>query len=99
MRVKAWSNGRGVYGIRVGAQNRAKFFDASWAEIEVELESEVHRFRLTDGFWRDCPEFRDRGAPILREWLRTHRTLNWPKGDPPAIELIPLAGNRFRLAN
>ena len=36
MRVKAWSNGKGVYGIRVGAQNRAEFFNANWEEIEVE---------------------------------------------------------------
>ena len=99
MRVKAWSNGKGVYGIRVGAQNRAEFFNANWEEIEVEVEGVVRRFRLTGGFWRDCPEFRDRGAPIIREWLRRHRTLNWPRRNPPEVELIPLVGNRFRLAD
>jgi hypothetical protein len=99
MRVTAWSNGKGVYGIRVGAKNRIAFFDASWEEIEVEIEGEVRRFRLTDGFWRDCPEFRDRGSPTIREWLRRHRTISWPKGRPPQIELIPLADNRFRLAD
>ena len=97
MRAKAWSNGKGVYGIRVGTQNRTEFFDKSWREIEVEIEGEVRRFRLTGGFWRDCPEFRDRGAPVIREWLRQYRTLEWPEREPPEVELIALGGNRFQL--
>jgi hypothetical protein len=97
MRVKGWKNGGGTYGIRVGSPNIRKYFDESWAEIEVEIEGKLHRFALTDGFRRHCPEFRDRGAPVIREWLRRYRTLDWPKGSPPSMLLIPLGGNRFRL--
>jgi hypothetical protein len=98
MDASAWSNGGGTYGIRVGFPNRHKFFDESWAEIEVEIDGVVQRFGLTDGFWHHCPEFRDKGAPVIREWLRRNRTLEWPKGNPPQAQLIPLGGNRFRLA-
>lgn len=52
MRVTGWSNGGGTYRIRIGSRNRAKFFDVNWAEIEVEIDSDVHRFALTDGFRR-----------------------------------------------
>jgi hypothetical protein len=98
MWASAWSNGKGTYGIRVGFPNRDEFFDERWAEIEVEIDGVAHRFGLSGGFWHRCPEFRDRGAPIIREWLRRHCALTWPKGSPPRVELIPLGGNRFRLA-
>ncbi|HZY90044.1 MAG TPA: hypothetical protein VFE78_34805 [Gemmataceae bacterium] len=97
MQASAWSNGGGTYGIRVGVTNRDEFFDKGWTEIEVEVEGRLYRFPLTDGFWNHCPEIRDSGAPVIREWLRHHQALNWPKGDPPQVELIPLGGHRFRL--
>ena len=97
MQVSAWSNGGGTYGIRVGIRNRERFFPASWTRIEVEIEGRFYVFRLTAGFRNRCPEFRDRGTPVVREWLRQHRTLDWPSGDPPRMELIPLEGNRFQL--
>jgi hypothetical protein len=97
MQVSAWNNGGDIYGIRVGFPNRAEFFDESWTEIEVEIDGQPYYFGLTDGFWNHCPEFRDSRHPAVREWLRRHRTLDWPKGYPPRLELIPLGGNRFRL--
>ena len=97
MQVRAWNDGGNTYGIRVGIPNRDAHFDATWTEIEVEIEGTFHRFSLTPGCWNHCPEFRDRGSPVIREWLRTHHVLDWPRGDPPQFELVPLAGNRFRL--
>ena len=40
MQASAWSNGGGVYGIRVGFPNRDKHFDKSWTEIELEIEGQ-----------------------------------------------------------
>ncbi len=100
MQASAWRGGStatSTYGIRVGAPNRDKFFSSDWNEIEVEVDGAFHTFALTEGFWHKCPEFRDRGGPILREWIRRNRTLAWDKGDPPKMELVPLGGNRFRL--
>ncbi len=99
MKASGWSNGQGTYGIRVGAANRRTFFDGDWNAVEVEIDDSVFTFGLTQGFWDDCPEIRDRGTPVIRNWLRRHHTLEWPKGYPPALELIPLGGNRFRLAS
>lgn len=98
MKATAWRGGNGgTYGIRVGLANRDEFFDSRWEHIDVEIDGTLHRFALTGGFWRHCPEFRDRGQPIIRNWLRRHGRLNWPKGRPPEFELVPLGTARFRL--
>ena len=97
MRVTAWSNGGSTYGIRIGVPNRRAFFDEAWSTIDIEIEGRPHTFELTGGFKRGCPEVRDRKSPVIREWLKRHHTLKWPKGRPPSFELVPLERNRFRL--
>lgn len=97
MRASAWSGGRSTFGIRVGAKNRDEFFDRRWTKIEVEINGKAHTFRLTPGFWHHCPEFRDSGGQVIQNWLRQHHTVDWPKGNPPRVELVPLGGDRFRL--
>ncbi len=97
MEAAAWSSGSGTFGIRVGAPNRALHFDRSWSEIEVEVEGRTHHFALTPGFWKKCPEFRDSGTTVIRDWLTQHYTTDWPTGHPPRVQLQPLGGNRFRL--
>jgi hypothetical protein len=105
MEVTAWRGGSAahpVYGIRVGLANRDRHFpppDDAGSEvvIEVEVDGLPHQFALTPGFWNKCPEFRDRGSPVIRNWLRRHHRLNWPKGEPPEVRLIRLGRNRFRL--
>lgn len=97
IKARAWNDGGSTYGIRVGVANREEFFDRSWTEIEVEIDGQFHRFALTPGFWRRCPEFRDRSRPLIREWLRRHRTLKWAHRNPPQVELLALGDGRFRL--
>ena len=95
MRVTAWNNGSEGYGIRVGESNREQYFDTSWSVIDVEIDGRVFQFRLADSFWRSCPEFRGKQ---IADWLRLRGLAHWPLGNPPALELTPLGGNRFRLA-
>jgi hypothetical protein len=106
MEVSGWFGGRskgsrdpaeGTFGIRVGMANRQRHFDPAWTEIEVEMDGRCEVFCLTPGFWRGCPEFRDRGTPRIREWLQRYRSLTWDRGRPPRMSLIPLGDNRFRL--
>ena len=106
MEASGWFGGRkkgsrdpaeGSFGIRVGMANRQRHFDPVWTEIEVEMDGRPEVFRLTSGFWRNCPEFRDSGSPRIREWLRRHRSLAWDRGRPPRMTLLPLGGPRFRL--
>jgi hypothetical protein len=97
MEVSAWSSGGSTYGIRVGTANRDRYFDPNWTAIEVEIEGEVHRFAVTPAFWKQCPEFRDSGGTVIRDWLQRHGTLDWPSGHPPQFQLLPLGGQRFRL--
>jgi hypothetical protein len=97
MIAKAWCNGNNHYGIRVGKPNRCQYFQKEWKFIEVEIDGRVHNFRLTDSFWRKCPEFRDRGSPVIREWLIQNNLHIWDKGKPPKVNLIPMDECKFRL--
>lgn len=97
MWASAWNDGKSTYGIRVGMPNRDKYFDPTWKGIDVEIEGKFHHFALTAGFWNHCPEFRDRGSSVIRDWLKANYTLDWPAGSPPRFELRSLGGNRFRL--
>lgn len=97
MQVSAWFGGPGTYGIRIGEPNRDKYFDHEWKTIQVDIDGCFHEFKLTPGFWNRCPEFRDSGGTIIRDWLHSHRTLDWPKGHPPKFELLPIGCGRFRV--
>lgn len=97
MEVSAWSSGSSTFGIRVGIPNRNQHFHRSWTEIEVEIDGKPHRFALTPGFWNKCPEFRDAGGTVIRDWLLRHNALEWTAGEPPRFQLLPLGAGRFRL--
>jgi hypothetical protein len=97
MQASAWNDGGNTYGIRVGFVNRSTYFDSTWSAVEVEIDQTWHTFALTKGFWNKCPEFRDRGTPVIRNWLSRHYSLIWLRGNPPRFELLSLGENRFRL--
>ena len=94
MEAKAWRGG--TYGIRVGRRNAEGYFSKRWANIEVDINGQLHSFALSATFWKDCPEFR--GA-VIKDWLSEQGLSPWPKGHPPKVELTPLGGNRFRLSS
>jgi hypothetical protein len=93
MEAKGWKGP--VYGIRVGKRNRAAYFDPAWPTIGVEIEGTLHECNLPPSFWRNCPEFR---SAEIHRWLHAHGLAPWPNRQPPALELTPLGGNRFRLS-
>ncbi|MDR2553386.1 MAG: hypothetical protein LBD31_09520 [Treponema sp.] len=94
MTVTAWSNGGGGYGIRAGKHNRDAFFNPSWKRIEVEIDGVLHTFKLTPGFWNDCPEFR---GSVIKEWLQRNHAVSWVKGKPPKFNLEAAGERRFHL--
>ena len=77
-------------------ENRNLCFNRAWNEIIVEIDGQLHAFAITQGFWNKCPEFRDRGSPVIRNWLQRHHSLEW-SGKSLRFELKPLDGNRFQL--
>jgi hypothetical protein len=97
MIVSAWSNGGGTFGIKVGAINRKKFFDRAWERIEVEIDGKLHKFQLTPGFWKGCPEFRDSGEKIIQGWLQRNYEISWAKYKPPQFILEKVCGQHFKL--
>ena len=97
MQVSAWRNGKNTYGISVGLPSRDRYFSREWTKIEIELDGRFYTFKLMPSFWRKCAEFRDSGEPIIGAWLNRHRSLDWSRGKPPKMELLPLGNGRFRL--
>jgi hypothetical protein len=97
MKVTPWNGGAQTYGIRVGIANRDRYFKRHWKIIQVEMDGQFSEFQLTSGFWHKCPEFRDRGTPVIREWLESRDALDWPNGKPPRFQLIEIGDARFRL--
>jgi hypothetical protein len=79
----------------VGRENAARYFKRTWTAIVVSLDGVWHTFPLTRTFWTTCPEFRGKA---IGAWFRRHGLAPWPDGKPPALVLIPIDSNRFRLA-
>lgn len=97
MNVSAWSKGKKQYGIRVGLLNRREYFDSNWREIIVLINDTPFTFSLTDGFWKEFTEFRDKGRPIKGQWLASQNLLNWPCGKPPQFIMKHIEDNHFAL--
>jgi hypothetical protein len=98
MKVTVWaSSEKKTLGIRVGKNNRDQFFSREWKEVFVDIDGTLHTFSLTNGFWNKCPEFRDRGKPVIKEWLMTSNLIEWRKGSPPRLILETVGEGRFRL--
>ncbi|MDE1206837.1 hypothetical protein [Tenacibaculum larymnensis] len=97
--VSAWNddkhNQRGNgYGIRVGVKGR-DFFEEKISEINLSIEnSSFFKVKITSGFWKDCPEFRDKR---IGKWLIENNFTFWKKGMPPKFYLTVLGNNQFLL--
>jgi hypothetical protein len=80
MNVTAWKGGRFenpsiAYGIRIGPEDRSRYFQPEWETIIVEIAGgSVVEATLTAGFWQDCPEVRH---PAFRDWFKSKRLIPW----------------------
>jgi len=105
MIVKGWNNGSpndetgAGYGIKIQYEDREEFFKKDWPSVIVELEGEGEvEVRLSKSFWRCCPELRRKeiGKWMLKKGIKKGNA-PWPKGNPPAFELVPIGNRKFRL--
>lgn len=100
MRAVGWSNGQPLptgagYGVRLSGHDRDEHFDPGWHEVIVDLDhGEVARVSLSKSFWRSCSELR---SAAIGRWLLQQRLAPWPRGEPPAMMLHHIVGNRFEL--
>ena len=99
--VTAWRNKKegGIYGVRLyGISEEELFhhFPITWmgAEIEIEMDGELHFYHMPKSFWAKCREFR---GIVFRDWLMKRGALDWPRGHPPTFELVKIGERRFRL--
>ena len=101
MKVIAWNNGDysptgAGYGLRLDPSDRDRIFDRSWKEVKLDVPTGAKSvaIKLAPSFWRDCPEVRNRE---IGKWLIASGHARWPRGSPPAFELVRLKENHFRL--
>lgn len=97
LQVCAWKGSNNNFGIRIGKKNRDRFFKKEWLSINVEIDGADYTFKLTKGFWKSCPEFRDPAivtqdssikSYIIKEWLKSNFEIPWKYRHPPKFKLI-----------
>jgi hypothetical protein len=99
MKSRGGVGGAGHFGLRVPLADREEFFDRRWSEIEVDVGGKFHTFAIRPNFWEAAPVIREReGHTVLRDWLQRKKVTDWKPGAPHQVQLVPLGGNRFRLA-
>lgn len=76
MVLSAWNSGT-TYGLRFGVYQT--LIDGKAITLKLEGGPTIE-LKVTDAFWRKCPEFRH---PEIREWFkRQGLRLPWPSGKP-----------------
>jgi hypothetical protein len=99
LKVGCWNDGKhnpsgNGYGIRVGVKGR-EYFEKNILKINLSIEnSEFFEVKITEGFWRNCTEFRDKR---IGEWMIKNNFTPWKKGEPPKFNLTVLPNNKFHL--
>jgi hypothetical protein len=99
IKVSSWNDGKhnpngNGYGIRVGVKGR-NYFEKDVSIIKLSIEkSEFIDIKITDGFWRNCTEFRDKR---IGEWLIKNSFAPWKKSENPKFILSVLNNNQFHL--
>jgi hypothetical protein len=99
LKVSSWNDGKhnpngNGYGIRVEKKGR-EYFNKNDSIIKLSIENaEFINIKITDGFWKNCPEFRDKR---IGEWLIENKFAPWKKGNTPKFSLSILKNNQFLL--
>jgi len=85
----------GTYGLRFGTL-RHTLVEGRPATLELRLEGgESFAAKLTDGFWRHCPEVRHRA---IRDWMIAQGiSMPWPLGNSPRFPVERIGKNIFHV--
>jgi len=96
--VSAWNNGKRFptgrgYGLRLGVNRQAVRHAAK--QVTLQLGDGVpFEVRVTDGFWRHCPELRH---AEIGQWFLSLGLLRWPIGKPHRFTMTPVGQDYFRV--
>lgn len=98
IKVSSWNDGKhdsrgNGYGIRVGKKNRHLFKNFEDFELSIE-ENNSFKVVLTNGFWNNCPEFRNIN---IGKWMIQNKFAPWEKGKNPKFTLSKINEKKFRL--
>jgi hypothetical protein len=100
-----WSGG--MPGIRIGKDDRERFFSVDKPSIDLVIDERLCRVELSDNFWTTCPEIRvavdGTGKNRLTEWIKKNGLLP-PKDSKKArgvtdrvVMVVVVPEQRFRV--
>ena len=105
MIVTAWKNGNAstsssgaLYGVKLAADDRDRYFRRDWETIELELEGYAQVVKVNvakPSFWNST--CRELIHSEIGRWLIDNGLESWQVGKPPQLALKFIGGNRFRL--
>lgn len=100
MRVSAWSNGSGSYGLKIQKRD-LEIFDRNWHTVTVNLFADREKIIAVcnidkDSFWLNCRELISKD---IKHWLEKKNFLTWEKGYPPIFEMKHIHENVFEIKN
>ena len=103
MIVTAWNNGSPLpsgsgYGVKLAADDRDRYFQRHWENIELELEDYAHIVKVNvakSSFWNS--KCRELIHSEIGRWLIDNGLGSWQLGQPPRLSLEFISSNRFRL--
>lgn len=94
MVVRTQSNGLGITGLHVGADNVRRYFAKHLQVIELQLDHLRIQCRLSSDFWKGQPEIYD---SRLCAWLESKHLRARPDRAPVPLAMIPAGKGSFRL--
>jgi len=93
MEVSIWKNNE-YYALSIKKKDRDNYFDKKNSQIKIELDNILYEINLTDSFWNNCIEIRDKN---INNWIKNNNLTSWKNGHPPSLELKPIKNNTFKL--
>ena len=94
MVVRTQTNGRDIFGLRVGAADVQRYFPRSVGTVELKLDDLRIECRLPESFWNGHPEIHD---PRLCDWLKFKIIRERRNGDAIALHMVRCGNNTFAL--
>ena len=103
MIVTAWKNskhhpGGAGYGIKIGCEDRNRFFKREWGSVILEFEGTNLQAEVNikkESFWGPtCSELIKKEIGI---WLQDNGMAPWPQCHPPKLSLEQISNRRFIL--
>jgi hypothetical protein len=95
----AWSNGGTSRGLRISARDRNRHLKREWGTVDLLIPDEpepvavnIDKPSMWEGSCRELIHFK------IKAWFIRCGNLQWPKGRPPKVLLVPQGRRSFAVS-